>query len=426
MGSSASYTRRVIDGELDELLPHLSAIALDGAKGVGKTATADGRAATTYRLDDPATRELLAADPTRLAAAREPILVDEHQRWEPAWDLVRRAVDDDPRPGRFLLTGSATLPHPSSHSGAGRIVRLPMRPMTLPERGLTTPTVSLAGLLSGSARIEGSTGLALADYTRAIVRGGFPGMQTLPDRPARAALAGYADLIVDRDVPEAGFGVRNPAQMRAWLRAIAAATATTATWETLRDAASPGRSDPPPRSTTGPWTDALTRTRVYDPLPAWQPGFGHLKRLAASPKHHLADPALACTLLALTADDLLSGGGPTPVVPRDGTFLGSLFESLATLSVRVFAQAAEAQVGHLRRRDGDHEIDLIVHGTGRRRVAIEVKLSRLVTDTDVKHLLWLKGLLGDELADMVVLTTGGDAYRRRDGVAVVPLALLGP
>lgn len=426
MGNSESYTRRVVDAELDELLPHLPAIALDGAKGVGKTATATVRAATTYRLDIQSARELLEADPARLTAAPEPILVDEHQRWEPAWDLVRRAVDDDPRPSRFLLTGSATMPHPNSHSGAGRIVRLPMRAMTLPERLLTSPTVSLAGLLTGGARIEGSTGFTLADYTQAIVRGGFPCMQALPDRPNRAALAGYTDLIVDRDVPEAGFGVRNPAQMRAWLRAIAAATATTATWETLRDAASPGRSEPPPRSTTGPWTDALVRTWVYDPLPAWQPGFGHLKRLAASPKHHLADPALACTLLALTADDLIAGGAPTSAIPRDGTFLGSLFESLATLSVRVFAQAAEAKVGHLRRRDGDHEVDLIVHGSGRRRVAIEVKLSQSVTDRDVKHLVWLKGLLGDDLADMAVLTTGGDAYRRRDGVAVVPLALLGP
>ena len=148
--------------------------------------------------------------------------------------------------------------------------------------------------------------------------------------------------------------------------------------------------------------------------------------MAASPKHHLADPALACTLLALTADNLIAGGAPTSAIPRDGTFLGSLFESLATLSVRVFAQAAEAKVGHLRRRDGDHEVDLIVHGSGRRRVAIEVKLSRSVTDRDVRHLVWLKGLLGDDLADMAVLTTGGDAYRRRDGVAVVPLALLGP
>lgn len=426
MNGSDGYTRRAIDSELDELLPHLPAIALDGAKGVGKTATASVRAATVYRLDDPATRELLVADPDRLTSAPRPILVDEHQRWEPAWDLVRRAVDDDSSPSRFLLTGSATIPHPVAHSGAGRIVRLQMRPMTLPERGLTVPTVSLEGLMSGGARVEGSTVFALADYTQAIVRSGFPGMQALPDRANRAALASYAELIVDRDVPEAGFGVRNPRQMRAWLRALAAATATSTAWETLRDAASPGRSDPPARSTTGPWTDALARTWVYDPVPAWQPGFGHLKRLAASPKHHLVDPALACALLGLTADDLLAGGGPNPTVARDGTFLGGLLESLAALSVRVFAQAAEARVGHLRRRDGDHEVDLIAHGTGRRRVAFEVKLSRSVTDRDVKHLIWLKDLLGDELADTVVLTTGRDAYRRRDGVAVVPLALLGP
>ena len=174
MGNSESYTRRVVDAELDELLPHLPAIALDGAKGVGKTATATVRAATTYRLDVQSARELLEADPARLTAAPEPILVDEHQRWEPAWDLVRRAVDDDPRPSRFLLTGSATMPHPSSHSGAGRIVRLPMRAMTLPERLLTSPTVSLTGLLTGDARIEGSTGFTLADYTQAIVRGGSP------------------------------------------------------------------------------------------------------------------------------------------------------------------------------------------------------------------------------------------------------------
>ncbi len=426
MSGAGGYVRRVIDSELDELFPHLPAIALDGAKGVGKTATATARASTVYRLDDSASRELLHADPERLTSAPRPILVDEHQRWEPAWDLVRRAVDDDPSPSGFLLTGSASVLQSAAHSGAGRIVRSQMRPMTLLERGLTAPTVSVAELLSGGARIQGSTTFALTDYTQSIVRSGFPGTQSLPDRANRAALESYGELIVDREVPEAGFGVRNPTQMQAWLRALAAATATCTTWETLRAAATPGRSDLPGRSTTGPWTDALARTWVYDPIPAWQPGFAHLKRLAASPKHHLVDPALACTLLGLTADDLLTGGGPTPAIPRDGTFLGGLFESLTTLSVRVFAQAAQARVGHLRRRDGDHEIDLIIHGTGRRRVAIEVKLTTVVTDRDVRHLLWLKDLLGDEVTDTVIVTTGHDAYRRRDGVAVVPLALLGP
>lgn len=233
-------------------------------------------------------------------------------------------------------------------------------------------------------------------------------------------------MIVERDVPEAGLGVRNPRQMGAWLWAIAAATSTTTAWETLRDAANPGRADPPARSTTKPWTDALARTWVYDPIPPWQPGFAHLRQLAASPKHHLVDPALACALLNLDVEDLLEGRDPTPALPRDGAFLGGLFESLAALSVRVFAQAAGARVGHLRRRGGDHEIDMVVYGPGRHRVAIEVKLAAAVTDHDVRHLLWLRSLLGDELADTAILTTSRDAYRRRDGVAVVPLALLGP
>ena len=114
-------------------------------------------------------------------------------------------------------------------------------------------------------------------------------------------------------------------------------------------------------------------------------------------------------------------------MPRNGVFLGALFESLVALTVRVFAQPAEASVGHLRRRNGDHEVDFVVTGPGRRRIAVEAKLSALVDDRDVRHLLWLKGELGDELTDMVVVTTGRHAYRRQlDGVVVVPLALLGP
>ena len=424
---TSTYLRRIIDDELDELLPELPAIAIDGPKGVGKTATAVSHARTVYRLDDPNTLQLVTADTSQLTTGGMPILIDEHQRWEPSWDLVRRAVDEDPFPGRFLLTGSATPSHPSTHSGAGRIVRLRMRPMTLPERGLVVPTVSLRGLLSGTAgRIEGDTTFGLADYAHAIIRGGLPGTQQISDRAARLALSGYTQLIADRDVPEAGHGVRNPTQMRTWLRTLAAATATTASWESLRDAATPGQGDKPARSTTRPWTDALQRTWISDPLEPWLPGFNHLGRLGTTAKHHLADPALACALLGLDETDLLAGKDTTPAVPRDGVFLGALFESLVALTVRVFAQSAEATVGHLRRRNGDHEVDFVVSGRGRRRVAIEAKLSALVDDKDVRHLLWLKGELGDELTDMVVVTTGRHAYRRKDGVAVVPLALLGP
>jgi hypothetical protein len=147
--------------------------------------------------------------------------------------------------------------------------------------------------------------------------------------------------------------------------------------------------------------------------------------LTAPLKHHLADPALAARLLGVDASVLLKGGRSGPSVPRDGTLLGALFESLVTLSVRVFAQRAAARTVHLRTWGGEREIDLIVE-RGQAIVAIEVKLGGVATDHDVRHLLWLREKLGDDLADAVVVTTGRDAYRRKDGIAVVPLALLGP
>lgn len=144
-----------------------------------------------------------------------------------------------------------------------------------------------------------------------------------------------------------------------------------------------------------------------------------------APKHHLADPALAARLAGVDAGALLRGEGPE-VIPRDGTFLGALFESLATLCVRVFAQAAEARVFHFRTKGGEREVDLIVERADGRAVGVEVKLSETVHASDVRHLLWLGDRLGEDLADAFILTTGRSAYRRPDGIGVVPLALVGP
>lgn len=169
----------------------------------------------------------------------------------------------------------------------------------------------------------------------------------------------------------------------------------------------------------------LTQLWLLDPVPGWAPTANPFTRLQQAPKHHLADPALAARLLGASESTLLSGAG-TVLGVRDGTLLGHLFESPATLSVRVAAQAAEARTAHLRTRDGDHEIDLVVVRDDGRVIAIEVKLAATVTDRDVRHLTWLRRHLGEELLDAVVLTTRPAAYRRRDGIAVVPFALLGP
>lgn len=421
------YLRRTVDGELDELLAALPAVLIDGPKGVGKTETGTRRAGTVVDLTREGQREVARADPAAVLEGPPPVLVDEWQLVPGTWDALRRAVDTEGRAGSYILTGSAPAPGSTTHSGAGRITTVRMRPMTLPERGATTPTVSLGALLDGEpSAIGGRSDLDLGDYVDLLLASGFPGLMELEGRPLRAALDAYLDRVVDRDLPELGHNVRRPQTVRNWLAAYAAATSTTATWEKIRDAATPDQEDKPARSTVLAHVEALERLRVLDPVPAWMPTRNHLERLTKSDKHHLADPALAARLVGVDRRQLMTGEPGTPQLPRDGTFLGALFESLVTLHVRVFAQASEARVFHLRTKGGRHEVDLIVVRDDGRVVAIEVKLAATVDADDVRHLDWLRGEMGDDLLDAVVLTTGPQAYRRPDGVAVVPLALLGP
>jgi uncharacterized protein len=402
-------------------------VALEGARAIGKTSTAGERAVTRYDLDDDSQLAVVEADVGRALAQPAPVLIDEWQHHPPVWDRVRRAVDDHDPPGPFLLTGSVAPKETGVHTGAGRIVAMRMRPLSLAERWPGVATVSLRGLLTGDRPpVAGSSPFGLEDYTEELFKSGFPGLRELPVRLRRAQLDGYVDRIIDKDFPELGHQPRNPAALRRWMLAYAAATATSASWETVRDAATGGESEKPARTTVMPYRDVLERLYVLDPVPGWKPTRSHISRLTEPPKHHLADPALATTLLGLDSGRLLAGEAPSVALARDGTFLGALFESLVTQSVRVYAQAAEARVGHLRTFAGEREIDLIVERGDGCVVAIEVKLRPVATDKDVVHLRWLREQIEDDLLDSVVVTTGTEAYRRADGIAVVPAALLRP
>lgn len=426
MPGPSTYLPRIADAELDRLLDGLAAVAIEGPRAVGKTVTAERRAATVYRLDNPSEREIAQADPSLLLGGERPILIDEWQRLPESFDRVRRAVDDGAEPASFLLTGSATPTNLPTHSGAGRIVRVRLRPMTLAERGGEPPTVSLARLLDGGrSAVEGRTEMTLGHYVDEILGSGFPGIRPLRPDLQRAQLDGYLDHIVDRDFDELDHRVRRPATLRRWMAAYAAATATTASFEKIRDAATSDLAETPARTTVQPYREALEQLWVLDPVEAWLPTRNRLRRLASPPKHHLADPALASRLLGVDAGTLLRGRQAGPSIPREGTLLGALFESLVTLCVRVYAQGAQARTAHLRTWRGEHEVDLIVE-RGQSIVALEVKLGAVATDQDVQHLLWLREQLGDDLTDAVVVTTGPAAYRRPDGIAVVPASLLGP
>ncbi len=421
------YQRRIIDETLDEVFGDLAAIALEGAKGVGKTATASERAATVLSLNDPNEHAALADNLDLVTQVPPPVLIDEWQLEPSVWDRVRRAVDDDSTGGRFLLAGSAGVaPGVRIHSGAGRIVSMAMRPMSFGERGVEVPTVSTRALLAGESQaISGSTDMDVPGYAEEILRSGFPGIRNLPERARELQLDSYVSRIVERELPENGANVRRPGALRAWLAAYAAATATNASYSNILDAATPGDADKPARQTAGAYREHLRRIFVLDPLEAWVPVFAPLKRLTYAPKHHLVDPAIAARLVGVQKAGLLRGEGRR-VLPATGTWLGALFESLVVQSVRVYADAADAKVGHLRTKNGDHEIDLIVEAGDRSCVAIEAKLSGSVDEGDVRHLNWLHREIGERLVDRVVVYTGRHAYRRADGVAVVPLALLGP
>ena len=430
------YTKRIIDDELDELITGLAALALEGPKGVGKTASAERRAGTVHRLDTPATKAIALADPRVLLDGRPPVLLDEWQHVPAIWDAVRHAVDQDATPGRFLLTGSSLPRKAPTHSGAGRIVRVRMRPLSLVERALEAPTVSLASLFTGEKRpIAGTTNIGLREYVAEIVSSGFPGIRPLRGRARSAQLDGYIDRIIDRDFAEQGHAVRQPQILRRWLTAFAAATGTTTALEKIRNAATTGTEHVPAKTTVIAYREVLEGLWLLDQVPGWVPSRNHLSRVTQMPKHYLADPALAARLLGADEEALLSGAPvgagilgdvPRHHTPRDGTLLGQLFESLIAQSLQVYAQAAEARLRHLRTQDGRKEVDFIIENRAHRVLAVEVKASADVSDRDVAHLLWLRDQLGDDVRDLVLVNTGTHAYRRPDGVAVVPAVLLGP
>ena len=200
---------------------------------------------------------------------------------------------------------------------------------------------------------------------------------------------------------------------------------STASLETIRDAAVGAAGETPGKSTVQRYLDVLERLWLVEPVPGWLPSRPGLARLTAAPKHQLADPAFAARLLGVGAGAIVAAGPAPAGIRHPDLLLGALFESLATLCVRVFAQAAEARVYHYRTQRGEREVDLVVERDDGRFVAIEVKSARAVADDDARHLRRLRADAGEAMLDAVVLSTGPTAYRRPDGVGVVPLALLG-
>lgn len=435
--NSWSPQPRVLDDWLSDALAHVPAVELRGARGVGKTTTAELHAATSFHLQLPTVLAAVKQDPDQLLRAERPVLIDEWQRYPETMNMVKFAVDNRAPAGSFILTGTPSAPQASdAHSGAGRVILNHMRPYSLMERKLDEPTVSLKRLFDTTpVDIMGETTANRDTYLKHLVRSGFPEVFHAPERFRTAYLEAYIQKIADIDmmtVSERKIAV-TPDLLRRWMAAYARATSMDSKYVTIRDDAHIENGDPPSEETATGFRTALEKLGVIEDQPAWSHPLGLIKRCKTTSLRHLVDPGLAAALVNafwLTEVEIGTDLGGLDV---DRSFLGRLFQSLVVQSIRVYASVlSDAKVwwfGTRRvRSDSDqHEVDVIVTDRDGRVLAIEVKMADHVASQDCKHLNWLRAHLGPLWADGIVVYTGAKAYRReRDGIGVVPAALLGP
>lgn len=415
-----AYMPRVADAELSDRMESAGAVLVEGPRACGKTATAQRRASTVFRMDtDDSARELVGTAPELLLEAHGPVLFDEWQVTPKLWDLVRRQVDDlGGAPGRFLLTGSATpRDDMRRHSGAGRYSVLHMRPMSLYESGVSTGAVSLAGLFDGAFTPSMAPDVSVPQLVDCIVTGGWPSLLGAPVRAAQRWVADYLTTLVEVDMPQMGVR-RDPATLRRFLASLARGTGTELNTQAIAtDVAGPDRTLN--RDTAAGYLDILARLMVTEDLPAWAPHMRSATPLRKSAARFMVDPSLAVAALGVGPEQLL----------RDMNATGFLFEALALRDLRVYAQPLRGRTSRWR-DNNNHEVDMIITLDDGRWGALEVKMNPTAVDSAASSLLRFRdkvdiGKVG-EPAFLAVVTTRAAAVRRRDGVCVLPIAALGP
>ena len=421
MSPNRAYRPRVVDRELRERLAAAGAVLIEGPRGCGKTETARRAAASEVLLDtDRDAREALAVDPSVVLAGETPRLFDEWQVAPEIWNHLRRAVDDRRERGQFLLTGSAVPPDDRTrHTGAGRVGRLRLRPMSLAELGRSGGEVSLRALLDGDTALAGKAQLLpAAELAEILCVGGWPGHL---DSPLDAALVTNRDYLKDAgrlDLERVDGLRRDPRRVGRFLESLARHTATCASLATIaRDVG--GSDETVAAPTARAYLAALERIMVVEDQPPWSPRLRSRSRLRAAPKRHFADPSLAVAALA---------AGPAHLL-RDFRWFGFLFESLVVRDLRVYAQATGGLVHHYRDNTG-LEVDAVVDAGPGRWGAFEVKMAAVRADEAAANLLrFAERVDPDPIGKpsvLGVIVANGYAYRRPDGVAVIPITALGP
>lgn len=417
------YLKRIADRVLQAQLEASGAVLIEGPKWCGKTRTALENSKSHLFMQDPdkAISYLKAADtkPSLLLKGDTPRLLDEWQTAPVLWDAVRFMVDQRGKSGQFILTGSA-VPKDNvvQHTGTGRISRLLMRPMSLYESMESTGSVSLKALFDGETEIDNFSTLTVEQIAFAIVRGGWPASIGKSEKIALRHAIDYVEAIINADVSRVDGIEKNPVRVRALLRSLSRNISTLATIRTIHDDIAMGDADESiSEKTISQYLRALDRIFVTENLPAWNPALRSKTAIRTSPKRQFVDPSIASAVMRLTPSRLL----------EDFNYFGFLFESLCYRDLRIYAEAIDGQVFHY--RDGSGlEADAVITLNDGRWAAVEVKLGSKEIEDAALHLLELKNKVNTkkmrEPSFLMILTGSEIAYRREDGVYVVPLGCL--
>lgn len=420
------YKQRIADKMLAKKLASKGAVLIEGPKWCGKTTTAEQQAQSVLYMDNPAklatNLQMAEIDPSSLLADKTPRLIDEWQLAPKLWDAVRYEVDHRHEVGQFILTGSAV---PASekdihHSGTGRFSWLTMRPMSLFESGESNGSVSMSQLFDSPERIIGINKLNIDDIAYLICRGGWPFASNLTGEAALAQAFDYVDAVIKKDISRVDGVNRNATTARLLLRSYARHQGAQATIGTIvADMTSNAESEISDK-TASSYLEALRKMFVIEDSEAWNPNLRSKTAVRTANTRYFVDPSIGTAVLGMGPKDLIG----------DLNTMGLFFETMCVRDLRVFAEALDGQVYHFRDKTG-LECDAVIHLRNGKYGLIEVKLGgdRLIEE-GAKNLLTLASKINtDKMSEpcflMVLTGTGDYAFRRKDGVYVVPIGCLG-
>ena len=421
----ATYRNRIADRLLARKLAGKGAVLLEGAKWCGKTTTAEQIAKSVLYMSESGkleqNRQLARINPSILLKGEHPRLIDEWQVAPTLWDSIRFEADHNSELGLFILTGSSVPADMSEviHSGTGRISWLKMRPMSLWESGDSTGEVSMEELFTKPESISGNTSVDLERITFLTCRGGWPLSVNMADNIALDQAFDYIDAVEKRDISMADGINRDATRTHRILRSYARHQGAQASYGTIKSDLASNESDNFDEDTISSYISALKKIFVIEDSEAWNPNLRSKTAIRTSDTRYFTDPSIATAALGLGPEDLIN----------DLNTFGLIFETLCVRDLRVYAEALNGNVYHYRDKTG-LECDAVVHLRNGNYGLIEIKIGgdNLINE-GVKTLKTLEERIDPERMKkpsflMVLTAVGPYAYRREDGVYVVPIGCL--